>query len=158
MKAENRKNWLKNSERYHYAVAVLAFGVLLMLLPRCAGEKMALGAERESGETTEAASVQDVVSAEERRLCGALRQIEGIGEVEVLLSLQSSPAVSDADSTLLSKHTAAEKSACGPEYRGAVIICGSGDRPEIALAVISAVEAYTGLGSDKITVIKGGKE
>ena len=106
MKAENRKNWLKNSERYHYAVAVLAFGVLLMLLPRCAGEKMALGAERESGETTEAASVQDVVSAEERRLCGALRQIEGIGEVEVLLSLQSSPAVLEADSTLLSKHTA----------------------------------------------------
>ena len=41
-----------------------------------------------------------------------------------------------------------------PTYRGALIVCQGGDRPEVQLAVTQAVAALTGLNSDRIAVAK----
>ena len=41
-----------------------------------------------------------------------------------------------------------------PQFRGALVVCQGGGDPAVRLAVIEAVSALTGLGSDKISVVK----
>ena len=41
-----------------------------------------------------------------------------------------------------------------PRYAGAIILCEGADIPEIKLAVTEAVSKITGLGTDKIAVLK----
>ena len=46
---------------------------------------------------------------------------------------------------------------CGvdpPEYRGAVIVCQGADQASVRLAIVQAVSNVTGLGADKISVLK----
>ena len=41
-----------------------------------------------------------------------------------------------------------------PEYRGAIVVCEGADKPEVRLHIIEAVASVTGLGTDKISVLK----
>ena len=43
-----------------------------------------------------------------------------------------------------------------PQFRGALVVCQGADDPAVRLAVIEAVSALTGLGSDRVCVIRGG--
>ena len=65
------------------------------------------------------------LDTESGRIAALLGDIRNVGETEVLLS-----------------------------GNGAVIVCQGADDPEVRLNVTNAVAAYTGLGSDKITVMK----
>lgn len=65
------------------------------------------------------------LTGEEARLERALGEIEGVGEVRTLLS----------------------------PY-GAVVICEGGGSAGVRLEITKAVSVYTGLGSDKITVLR----
>lgn len=166
MKAENWKTWFKNGNRYRYAVVVLLFGVLLMFLPRCGESDVQAAEKAEAAETPKGVSADFSVAEEEKRLKNALRHIEGIGEVEVLLSLKSTMGrelAETAEGTLVlsegsGSETVVELYETCPEYLGAVVVCSGANKSEVALAVTRAVQAYTGLGSDKITVIKGGAD
>lgn len=87
---------------------------------------------RRSSNSTETAGTGDPLSAsgipldtESQRIAALLRQIRGVGEAEVLLS-----------------------------GSGAVVVCQGADQSSVRLDVTNAVAAYTGLGSDKISVIK----
>lgn len=151
-------------QKYKYVLLVLALGVFLMTLP----EKTESPQPQPEVET----SVPD--KSVEESLEEILRLIEGVGNTEVLLTesrggersyqtdidTQTSDAggsqrvetviVSDSDrgqSGLLRQQNP-------PEYRGAIVVCQGGDRPEIQLAVITAVSNVTGIRSDRITVLK----
>jgi len=65
------------------------------------------------------------LDTESDRIAALLSKINGVGETEVLLS-----------------------------GNGAVIVCQGAADPGVRLNVTNAVAAYTGLGSDKITVMK----
>lgn len=87
---------------------------------------------RRSGGTETAAGTGDPLSAsgipldtESQRIAALLQQIRGVGAAEVLLS-----------------------------GSGAVVVCQGADQPSVRLDVTNAVAAYTGLGSDQISVIK----
>ena len=41
-----------------------------------------------------------------------------------------------------------------PTYKGAVVVCEGADHPSVKLNIVQAVSSLTGLGSDKITVVK----
>ena len=41
-----------------------------------------------------------------------------------------------------------------PTYLGAVVICQGADDPEVRLSVVNAVSKATGLGANKISVLK----
>ena len=41
-----------------------------------------------------------------------------------------------------------------PVYQGAVVVCEGAERAAVRLAIVEAVSSLTGLGSDKISVIK----
>ena len=69
--------------RYQYVLLVLAAGVLLLLLP--------LGGGEEEDHTQTPAQLQEEFDLEafEDRLAGALSQIQGAGEAQVVLTLKS---------------------------------------------------------------------
>ena len=41
-----------------------------------------------------------------------------------------------------------------PKYMGAIVVCQGGDKPSVRLAIIDAISKVTGLGADKISVLK----
>lgn len=153
--------WIK---RYRYPILILFVGLLLMLLP---------AQKTSEAEIPKVEAKEETVSPSDR-LAGILRQIHGVGKVEVLLTVRVGETVvyqTDEDITTgettgtVRKETviitgadrvqqALVSQIIAPEYLGAVIVCQGGDLVQVKAAVVEAVSKATGLGADKITVLK----
>jgi len=137
-----------------YALIVLAAGLLLLLLS-------GLGSGRDKAETETPESVFNV-EREEERLEELLGQIAGAGRVSVLLSVEGSQErelASDEDGYLVVSagsgvQQAVDRRQVYPRYVGAVVVCQGADSSGVRLELTRAVAAFTGLGSDRIVVIK----
>ncbi|MCR4771821.1 MAG: stage III sporulation protein AG [Oscillospiraceae bacterium] len=160
------KELLKNSK---LLAAILAGAVLLLVLPR----GKSAGAERKDETDT---LPQFSLSEEEKRIEDALERMEGVGEVKVLLTLESTAEREyardvDENSTVsgsgdnrtdrTSKVTNLSGRALNvrssyPRYRGALVVV-SGGGAALRLELTNAVSALTGLSTDKISVVKGNK-
>lgn len=152
--------------KYKYVWIVLLAGLVLMMIP-----------ER-NGETTQTEIQQsDFVSNEislEDQLEEILCRIEGAGEVKVMLGIaQGERIVYQTDSTHSQSDTNtdtrsetilvtdSERNETGlvhqidpPVYRGAVVLARGADNPTVRLSIVNAVSNVTGLGADKISVVK----
>ena len=111
-------------------------------------------------------------AGEEERLAAILRQVDGAGNVSVMLTLQdggsteyqtdSQTTARDGSSELRtetvftggSQGTALVCRVKEPTYRGAVVVSGGAGNAQVRLDLIRAVACATGLTSDKITVLK----
>ncbi len=164
--AQVGRRWAEALKRYKYVFLVAAVGVLLLLWP--AGESQEKAAGAEEPDLFQAAQL-------ERKLEKALSQVEGAGEVSVVLTLDAGPrqviaqdgtAVQEADKTsrettsvLLSKGSGTQEAVrlqeLAPAYRGALVVAQGGDDPLVRLALNQAVSALTGLGADQISICKG---
>ena len=156
-------------KRYKGMILILVAGIAFLSWP--AQEKAeniaaAVQAEMESAEETEA------------RMERILARIEGVGELKLMLTVENSVRQEMAVNTELSYR--GDIAAPGeysrqsemvivsddqgegpvvvysrsPVYRGAVVVCQGAGNPGVRLAVTQAVAALTGLGSDRIMVIK----
>lgn len=154
--------------KYKYVLLVALAGAVLLVWP--AGE---------AEEAAPAGSVpaEDLFQVEqmERKLEKALSQVEGAGDVTVVLTLEGGPRkvlaqngaateeesrVSRETSTiLLSRGSGYQEPAVlqelGPVYQGALVVCTGGGDPQVKLALYEAVSALTGLRADKISICKG---
>lgn len=149
--------------RYQYVLLVLAAGVLLLLLP--------LGGGEEEDHTQTPAQLQEEFDLEafEDRLAGALSQIQGAGEAQVVLTLKSGSRQvlaqdtqrgADGDSSsatvTLGRGSGSQEvvplQTLAPQFQGALVVCPGGGDPEVCLQIIQAVSALTGLGSNRISV------
>ena len=144
--------------KYKYPILVVLVGLGLMLLP---GKREAQPAPQ----PTETAQVLDL----ETRLSAILSQIEGVGQVQVLLTEESgretlyqTDSQTDTDrrteDTVLVEDASRTESGLvrqtlEPKYRGAVILCQGADQPSVRLAIVEAVRCVTGLGADRISVL-----
>ncbi len=160
-------DWIKRIPKtlikYKYVLVILAVGVIFMLIP-----------SREKEDTvTETKVVMQSESLEER-LETILSKISGAGEVSVLLSeatgdeyvyqnnadtqKDSSGESSRTDTVIITDSGRNEqgliKQVNPPKYNGAIILCQGADDPVVRLSVVEAVSNVTGLGADKITVLK----
>ncbi len=156
---------LKGSiSNYKYVLIILAVGILLMLLPT--------SNKADSKEKTATETAPKIT--QEERLAQVLRHIEGVGEVQVLLSTENTGETvyqtdtditegndtkdQKSDTVILTdserNQTALVRSSGAPVYRGAVIVCQGGDRASVKLAVTQAVIKATGLSADRICVLK----
>ena len=155
MKTMEISGLAKSVFKNRYVLLVLAAGLLLILWPT---------ASAKGNDTQEAAVSEEPFSLEEeeKRLRTLLQQIAGAGDVQVLLSVRGGVQrhlAQDGDETLVvssgsGKEQPVELSYSYPEYTGAVVVCGGADDAGVKLNITGAVAAYTGLGADKITVIK----
>ena len=164
IKAEGvQKIW----NRYKFAVLVVMVGAGLLLWP--------------SGKETSGTSVQPAAAEQpdlQKEMEEILAKINGVGEVQVLLTAESDGERRLAQDTEISYSgsTAAPEDYSRtsetvlvdggggngpvvtktqyPTYRGALVVCQGGDRADVKLTVTEAVSALTGLTADRITVAK----
>ncbi len=150
--------------KYKYAVLILLIGVVLVLLP---------GGEKSETAVTESAVKTQSTSMEEQ-LSQILSMIRGAGKVQVLLtvaageeylyqtnsdistSANGSEARTDTVTVTDSQRndTGLLRQVNPPVYLGAVVVCQGADDPAVRLAITEAVAKLTGLGTDKISVLK----
>ena len=159
---EKMKGWII---RFRYPILVLAAGIVLLTVP----DKVKTS-QTPDLPTTQTTSYTDL-SAE---LTEILRQISGVGEVKVLLTVSkgekieyqqdedqqtSESAVSIRKETIIIKDANDNESALimqviPAQYLGAVVVCEGADNANVKLAVVEAVSKATGLRSDSISVLK----
>ena len=154
----------ENLKKYRYAIIILLIGLVLMLLPT--------GKKQEPVETIlpQEKSEQSV----ETQLEALLEQLKGAGKVKVMLTVSTgSETVYQTDenhndnkdssscrweTVIISTDANGEegliKQINPPQYLGAVILCQGGDEPTVRLSIVEAVSKLTGLGADKICVLK----
>ena len=139
---------------------VLLLGLLLILLPT--------GGTAEPGEASEEAPAPSLgapvfsLAEEERRLEATLSSVAGAGEARVLLSLKNTATrelAGDGEGTLVISAGGGSEGTVDlryryPEYLGAVVLCQGADSAAVRLGVTEAVSVFTGLGADKIKVMK----
>lgn len=152
-------------KKYRFVILVLVIGIVLMLLPSGSDD------EKPSVQTTEPMNVSvDQTEA----LTQILSQIKGAGKVKVLLSIHAGEKTlyqtdqdtsTGADSGSIRHETvivtgadraqhALIQQTVAPEYRGAIVVCQGADDVSVRLAIVEAVSNATGLGADRISVLK----
>jgi stage III sporulation protein AG len=167
------KSWAELKERgrkllwpYRYALAVVALGVVFLLLPTAREEN-------QSVEAAQSGSEEDFDLAEfQRQLEDILSQISGAGKTSVLLTVDRSSrqvlaqdvdkgSGGDSTSTILTIGKGSGTQAVvplqviAPSFRGAVVVCSGGNDPQVRLKLVEAVSALTGLGADRISICQG---
>ena len=153
-------------KKYRYAILVLAIGIGLMMIPS-PSPKEDETANVPPAETKAAASIEE-------QLKFVLSQIEGAGNVEVMLTVgtggetiyQMDENTSDSnDAYSVQKNTVtvtdAQRNQTGlirqvnpPVYLGAIIVCEGADDSSVQYAIVDAVSKITGLGANRISVLK----
>lgn len=164
------KKLLSILDTYKYALLVVLVGVLLLVLPLQRSGKMS-----ETVPSTEREASGFDLEKMERKLSAALSQVEGAGEVTVVLTVQnSSRQVLAQDGKTTQKEGASERTAetvvvsrgsgtqepvlveqIYPDFQGALVVCTGGEEAAVRLKLVEAVSALTGLGADKISICKG---
>lgn len=152
-------------QKYKYALIIFLIGIMLMLVP---GNWFS---ENNTEKTAEPIQQRQSVQTE---LEDILSQIHGAGNVKVMLKesvgeetiYQVNEDVSISDSSTDTKidvitvtdqnrnEYGLVKQVNPPKYLGAIILCQGGDNPSVKLAITDAVSKITGLGADKIAVLK----
>lgn len=143
-------------EKYKFALIILVIGLVLISLPT---------SDKSEEEKAVVETEQLPEDRLEERLQKALQQIDGAGRVEVVLTIkESQQKILASDETESESKTVTVQSGDGtetvtvkslyPVYRGALVVCDGADDPQVKLDIVTSVSALTGLGSDKITVVK----
>ena len=160
-----KEKWRDILKKYRFAALVALAGVVLMLLP---GKKDSMP----DAETAE----RETFSLEEteRRMAEVLGAMDGVGRVQVMLTLKNGPELElaeDADDTDRDGELRRQREPVTlnrgsgyqdvvvtretyPVYLGAVVVCQGAGSGGVRLAVTEAVAALTGLPADRITVVQ----
>ena len=145
-------------KKYRYVALVLLIGIGLMLLPS--------GKQQEEELPQTQISQPDMAGDLERILC----RIKGAGDVEVLLTQSAGEkTVYQMDEDALESGRRSEtvlitdsdrneqglvQQVMPPRYQGAIVVCDGAGDPAVRLAIVEAVSDATGLGADRISVLK----
>jgi stage III sporulation protein AG len=152
--------------KYKYVLVVLIAGIVLMILP---GKDMKTVQIQEDQET-EQLTAADI----DTELEDILTHISGAGKVKVMVSVaQGERTIYQTDTTYSAREnntdsrsqtiliTDSGRNQAGlvhqvnpPTYQGAIVLAQGGDNPVVKLALVDAVSKVTGLGADKISVLK----
>lgn len=157
--------------KYKYVLLVAAIGAVLLLWPDAKPEEKSPPAD--AGPSNGEAELQKTEAAMEE----ILGKISGVGRVDVMLTLHSGSELVLAEEGSL-RYSGNSRSPDSyertnepitdsggvvvtqeryPQYRGALVVCDGGGSDSVRLQVIGAVSALTGLGSDRIAVVRWGE-
>lgn len=154
------------SRKYKYVWIVLLAGMVLMMMPGREAEDKAVETQQDTA-TTEENDLED-------QLERILSYVKGAGQVKVMLAVaKGESTIYQTDSTYSQGEnntdtrtqtiliTDSSRNETGliyqknpPVYQGAIVLAQGADDPEVKLAIVDAVMDATGLGADKISVLK----
>lgn len=150
-------------KKYRYALLAVVIGMILMSVPK---QKADIQPEQTSAEEKQI-KLEDSLGE-------ILSKIDGVGEVEVLLTHARGEEIiyqTDEDASAGERsenqrtdtvvitgegrlETGLIKQINPPAYMGAIVVCQGAADPNVRLWVVEAVMRVTGLTSDKVTVLK----
>ena len=165
----------KNFNKYKYVLLICVVGLLLAAWPTSDARP-----EKGTASQADVSALFPETEDLERSLEDTLSQIEGVGRVQVMLTVKSgNQAVYAFDSQRNESRKTGSDSAeitseeqksmvfsggssqtpvtirtDGPQYQGIVIVCDGADSAVIQLELTEAVRALTGISSDCISVLK----
>lgn len=163
---ESLKKISQKSHKYRYALLVVIIGLIMMMLPEIKRtEQNAINTVHTTTQSDK--SLEDTLSQ-------ILSKIQGAGDVYVMLTVTQGEEIiyqTDQDTSTgtdsYSKKcdtvtvTDAGRNEIGlirqtipAKYMGAIIVCSGADDPVIKLAIVDAVSKVTGIGANKISVLK----
>ena len=151
--------------KYKYVILIAAVGVGLLMIPY-----------EEKAEVQVISEHQENILTVEQQLAAVLSCVEGAGKVEVFLSqalgeeilYQTDENISSTgsgydnriDTVTVSganrEETGLIRQINPPTYQGAIIVCQGADDPVVRLRIVEAVSRVTGLGANRISVLKMG--
>lgn len=154
------------ADKYKYVFIVILAGVLLMLLPERKTDS--------SGDLRQENEQPIVSQSVEQRLTQVLSRVDGAGQVAVMITTAAGEEViyqTDTDTTVGENtntiqsdtvtvtdtqrdQTGLVRQVNPPIYQGAIIVCEGADSPSVRFAIVEAVSKITGLGADRISVMK----
>lgn len=154
--------WL---DKYKYIALIVCLGIVLMLWPSNKENKVSTDVNTATLSQNESL---------ELRIENIIRYIRGVGEVKVLLTVSQGEEIhfqqnediqisnenkSTRNDTVITSDNQRNESGLikqinPPRYMGAVVVCNGADDPIVKLAIIDAVSKVTGLGADRISVLK----
>lgn len=168
METDKKTVWFQKLwGKYKYALLVALIGVILLAWPGWKPKEL-------DSPSSSVAQTEGDWEAMEERMRAILSQIDGVGSLELMLTVESTGRQEYAMDTELSYsgQTAAPDDysrrtetvvvadspvvarSISPAYRGALVVCEGGGNAEVKLAVTEAVSSLTGLSADRITVVK----
>lgn len=165
--SELQKRLSAGISKFRLPLLIFAAGLLLMLLPTGKRSTQAVQTAAQAAQTQELTPSQEEMEA-------ILSRIDGVGRVDLLLTLRTSGAsvyqtdtrtvTSGSGTTEECQTVFGQTSGSGkdpvvqttlaPQYQGALVVCDGADRASVRLAVVQAVASLTGLGSNQIAVVK----
>lgn len=165
--SELQKRLSAGISKFRLPLLIFAAGLLLMLLPTGKRSTQAVQTAAQAAQTQELTPPQEEMEA-------ILSRIDGVGRVDLLLTLRTSGAsvyqtdtrtvTSGSGTTEECQTVFGQTSGSGkepvvqttlaPQYQGALVVCDGADRASVRLAVVQAVTSLTGLGSNQIAVVK----
>ena len=165
--SELQKRLSAGISKFRLPLLIFAAGLLLMLLPTGKRSTQAVQTAAQAAQTQELTPSQEEMEA-------ILSRIDGVGRVDLLLTLRTSGAsvyqtdtrtvTSGSGTTEECQTVFGQTSGSGkepvvqttlaPQYQGALGVCDGADRASVRLAVVQAVTSLTGLGSNQIAVVK----
>ena len=155
--------WFK---KFRYPVLIILIGILLMCIPKREEQPIAEApVEQEYAQQTSCVhtSLEEILS-----------QIDGAGKVKVMLTVAQGEETlyqTDKDQSIGNGSESVRvetvivngqyrdeeglvRQIIGPTYQGAIVVCQGADHAGVRLAVVEAVSSVTGLGADRISVLK----
>lgn len=156
---EIKEKLLSFVSRYKYVALILVIGLILMTLPSSTEDTLPDKEEPVRQENLE------------EKLEGILSQIHGVGKVRVLLTPQTGEEVlyqTDEDrsadgsirmeTVILSGadrgQTGLVRTVTPATFLGAIVVCQGAEDASVRLALTQAVSNVTGLGTDRISIVK----
>ena len=154
--------WSELWKKYKFVLLVVLVGVLLMVLP--------VSSESKETETSDLQTPRETfdLAETEQRMEAILGKIDGVGKLQLMLTLQSGTRLTlaedtQSDSGRTTRETLTLNRGSGsqevvvtnryyPVYQ--VVVCQGADSSAVRLAITETVQALTGLASDRIQVVK----
>mgnify|MGYP003297434133 FL=1 len=131
-------------------IVIVIIGVLIAVLFIPTGERKGDSLMDIETPITETASIDTSLEYEEElelRLEEILSQMEGVGEVEVMITLKPSAKTQDKSFTYTAQNAY-------PEVEGVFVVSQGGDDSSVKLAITEAIQALFGIDVHKIKIVK----
>lgn len=150
-------------KKYRYALLIVLIGLVFMLIPTKSSTTTIDETQTSAGTTQKTLSMS-------QELEQILSHMQGVGDVKVMLTVsagektifQTDPDISgdsQRHETVIVTDSQRAQSGLVQQvnpavYQGAIIVCHGADSAAVRLAVVEAVARVTGLGADRISVLK----
>lgn len=131
-------------------IAIVVIGVLIAVLFVPTGEKKGSAFKEIQTSVSEMTTTDTSLEYEEElemRLEAILSQMEGVGAVDVMITLKPSAETRDRSFTYTAQNTY-------PEVEGVFVVSQGGDDSSVKLAITEAIQALFGIDVHKIKIVK----